>query len=76
MIFGAKPGEMVVVWYAAKSRTFTPHHGRIGRILRVAKGRPRNIAVDFGTETVVVPAGNLRRVPLGDESILQVLRAG
>ncbi len=62
MIVHPKLGQRVVVWYRASVRDFMPHHGKIGTVVIVAKGRgPRNHGVRFddGISTVV-PCGNIR----------------
>lgn len=70
MIYAPKPGQRVQCWYAAKS---LPHHGKIGSVVAFnpsAKG-PKNVMVrlavqdgqDCAWQDVVVPRGNLRRVP-------------
>lgn len=58
MIFGAKPGMRVQVWYANQSM---PLHGRLGTIQSIAK---RNACVDVDhVGPRVIPKGNLRKPP-------------
>jgi ribosomal protein L21E len=62
MIFGPKIGEKVLVHYRKSVAPFMPYHGRIGVIIRVANGRPKNIGVQIGDERIVFPCGNLNRL--------------
>lgn len=60
MISNPKTGDLVQLWY--KNRTL-PHHGKTGRVLKPGRKRPRNhlVLLDGSGESVIVPAGNLRR---------------
>jgi len=63
MLTNPKPGSIVQVWYRADVRPAMPLHGRVGRIVQVGHGRPRNHGVEIGGTVYVVPAGNLRWSP-------------
>jgi hypothetical protein len=46
--------------YAAKKAPFFPHHGKVGRIVVVSRGKgPRNVGVLIEGRIVVVGRGNL-----------------
>gem|GEM_PF-1139739 len=60
MISNPRPGQLVVVHYAAKVRAARPLHGRIGVVVAVSKGKPRNHGVEIGGQVYSIPAGNLR----------------
>lgn len=59
MVSSPKPGQPVQCWYKDRGM---PHHGKVGVVRIVGKGRPRNHGVEIGGVIVVVPAGNLRPV--------------
>jgi hypothetical protein len=63
MIASPKIGQLVQVWYRPVLRDVMPYHGRIGRVVVVSRGRPRNHGVMLDGQTVVVPCGNLRKPP-------------
>lgn len=72
MIRHPRPGQRVQIWYARDYAHMMPLHGRVGRVVTVSTGRPRNhgVEVDDGRR-VAVPAGNLREVqgePVSEES--------
>lgn len=59
-------GQAVQVWYAAARRPFAPHHGATGRVVAVARGPgPKNCGVVVNGQLVVVPGGQLRKLPVG-----------
>jgi hypothetical protein len=58
MLVHPRLGQTVRLWY--QDRTM-PFHGRIGQVVIVSKGKPRNHGVRVGLEIVVVPCGNIRR---------------
>lgn len=61
-------GQTVQCWYAKKTRTHRPLHGRIGTVEIVASGPgPRNHGVRVDGLMHVIPAGNLRLPPDGDD---------
>ena len=61
MLAHPKIGQRVRIWYGQPMRSFCPHHGKVGRIPRTARGpRMLNHEVALGTSRVVVPCGNLR----------------
>lgn len=64
MMANPRIGQWVQLWYGARWRPFCPYHGAIGMVARVSRGRgPRNHGVRVGGRFVVVPCGNLRKVP-------------
>lgn len=62
MLSNPKQGDRVEVRYRKGVREHMPHHGKLGTVEIVGKGRPRNhgVRIDFG-ELTVIPAGNLFR---------------
>lgn len=36
-----------------------PHHGKVGRLAVVSRGKPRNHGVEIDGRIVVVPCGNI-----------------
>ena len=60
MIFHPRTGQRVCIHYARRSASIMPNHGRVGVVQIVSKGPgPRNVCVDIGAMSVVVPRGNL-----------------
>lgn len=70
MLTCPKIGQQVVLHYARKSveRGTAPHHGKVGTVVaRKTKGRPRNHLISLaGGLLIVVPAGNINRMPSGE----------
>ena len=60
MIARPKRGQLVQVWYRKGVAEWMPHHGKVGRVVVVGRGKPLNHAVDVGGFVAVVPCGNLR----------------
>jgi hypothetical protein len=60
VVSNPKPGQRVQVWYRKGLRDYMPHHGRLGTVAVVSKGRPRNHGVLIDGRMVVIPCGNLR----------------
>jgi hypothetical protein len=53
-------GHLARLHYAAKKVPFFPHHGKVGRIVIVSRGKgPRNVGVLIEGRIVVVGRGNL-----------------
>lgn len=65
-------GQRVQVWYGRRSSAAMPHHGRIGTVRVVGRGRPRNHAIDLGGIVIVVPAGNLRTPPVNPGGVARI----
>ena len=61
MLLNPKIGQDVQVWYRIGIRHVMPHHGKVGRVTVVSRGRPRNHGVQIDGVTVPVPCGNLRK---------------
>jgi hypothetical protein len=61
VLVNPKLGSKVQVWYRAGLREIMPHHGKIGTVSVVCRGRPRNHGVLLDGVIVSVPCGNLRR---------------
>jgi hypothetical protein len=53
-------GQRVQVHYAARYAKSMPLHGRVGRVIYVCRGRPRNHGVQIDGRAYSIPAGNLR----------------
>lgn len=66
MIANPKKRDRVQCWYGPRARGAMPHHGRVGIVVIVGTGTPRNHGVAFfGAKGIVtVPCGNLRREPV------------
>lgn len=58
LIFG-RVGQSVRIHYNAKRAPRMPHHGKVGRLAVVSRGKPRNHGVEIDGRIVVVPCGNL-----------------
>jgi len=54
-------GQRVQVWYAKRTRFCAPLHGKVGTVVVVSRGKPRNHGVEIDGKLYVVPCGNLRR---------------
>lgn len=52
--------EKVLLWY---KNTTMPYHNQIGTLLVVSNGKPKNVLVRVNPNHVVVPFGNIRKVP-------------
>jgi hypothetical protein len=65
VISNPRPGQRVRVWYRASLRPYVRYHGREGLVVTPGRGRPRNHTVRVGEDLVIIPAGNLRPVPVG-----------
>ena len=64
MIVHPRIGQRVRLHYATRKRAVAPHHGKVGRVVIVARGPgPRNhlIELDDGGGVLVVPCGQLMR---------------
>jgi hypothetical protein len=61
MIASPTIGQLVQVWYRDGMRDVMPHHGRVGPVTVVGRGKPRNHGVKIDGQTVIVPCGNLRK---------------
>lgn len=68
MIFSPKPGRLVRVHYREVLRSVCLCHGRVGVVVRAARGPgPRNVEVLFPAGgSVVCPRGNLVAVREGN----------
>ena len=71
MMANPRIGQRIQVWYAIKPRRrgglvpaeFMPHHGKLGVVRIVGRGKPRNHEIDLDDgQTIGVPCGNLRPV--------------
>jgi len=63
MIATPSKQQTVQIWYREGVRDWMPYHGRVGRVVIVGRGKPRNHGVEVGCTVVSVPCGNLRRPP-------------
>jgi len=61
MLTNPKIDQLAQVWYRASVRDKMPYHGRVGRVMVVGKGRPRNHGVLLDGQIISVPCGNLRK---------------
>ena len=67
-------GQQVQIWYALKPRRpgglvpaeFMPHHGKVGVVRIVGRGKPRNHGIELAGQIIAIPCGNLRPVPGGE----------
>ena len=50
------------MWYRTTLRDYMPLHGKIGKVVRVSRGRPRNHVIEIDGEEYAVPFGNLIEV--------------
>jgi hypothetical protein len=62
MLSNPKPGTQIKVWYRSTLRDFMPLHGKVGVVVRVSRGKPRNHVVEIDGEEYAVPFGNLMTV--------------
>ena len=62
MVSNPKPGAACKVWYRTTLRDYMPLHGKIGKVVRVSRGRPRNHVIEIDGEEYAVPFGNLIEV--------------
>lgn len=60
MICAPRVGQVVQLWYGAKSRAGMPLHGRLGTVVVSGRGKPRNHGVEIDGVRHVVPCGNVR----------------
>jgi len=60
MLTDPRLGREVQVRHRPAMAAGMPHHGRVGRVAGVGRGRPRNHAVLIGGRLVIIPCGNLR----------------
>lgn len=56
-----KHGTLCRIHYSAKKAPFMPHHGKIGRVVVVSKGKPRNHGVEIDGKIVCFACGNLMK---------------
>lgn len=64
MMSNPRKGQTVQLWYGPRWRPHCPYHGAIGVVVRIGRGPgPRNHGIRVGGRFVVVPCGNLRKVP-------------
>ena len=61
MICYPKPGQRVRIRYRAGVREHMPLHDRVGVVVIVGRGKPRNHGVQVDGCLYVVPCGNLIR---------------
>lgn len=61
MLSNPHQGEHVQLWYARRYCAHMPLHGRVGHVVIVGRGRPRNHGVMVDGRLVCVPCGNVRR---------------
>ena len=59
MLVNPRLNQKVQVWYAKSYCSTMPLHGKIGKIVTVGSGKPRNHGVEIGGKFYVVPCGNL-----------------
>lgn len=62
MLANPRPGQRVQVWYRRDRAAFMPLHGKLGSVVVVSRGKPRNHGVKVDGAVYVVPCGNLRKV--------------
>jgi hypothetical protein len=62
MMANPKLGQLVQVWYAKRYAHTMPLHGKIGKVVIVSKGKPRNHGVEVNGTMYAIPCGNLRKV--------------
>lgn len=62
MMANPKRGQRVQVWYHRRYAHTMPLHGKIGMVVVVSKGKPRNHGVEIDGVMWVVPCGNLNKV--------------
>jgi len=67
MICNPKKGQRVQAWYRAVVGHVMPLHGRIGEVVIVGTGRPRNHGVEIDGTMYSIPCGNLRKVNACDK---------
>lgn len=62
MLANPKQGQRVQCWYRRDRAAFMPLHGKLGSVVVVSRGTPRNHGVEVDGAVYVVPCGNLRKV--------------
>lgn len=62
MMANPKVGQKVKVWYKKKLADWFPLHGKVGVVVIVSKGKPRNHGVEIDGVMYVIPCGNLFKV--------------
>lgn len=61
MIVHPRQGQTVQVWYCRRVAPSMPLHGKVGRVVIVARGPgPRNHGIEIGGTVYAVPCGNIR----------------
>lgn len=61
MMLNPRKGQRVQVWYNKRVCGFMPLHGKIGIVIIVCRGRPRNHGVEIEGRVYSIPCGNLRK---------------
>jgi len=65
MMANPRAGQRVRIRYAARKRRFMPLplHDKVGTVVIVGKGKPRNHGVEIDGELYVIPCGQLMKDP-------------
>lgn len=64
MMLNPRKGQRVQCWYRKPVCHLFSLHGKVGTVVIVSRGKPRNHGVEVDGRFYVVPCGNLRRLPL------------
>lgn len=62
MLANPKLGQKVQIWYAKRYAHTMPLHAKIGTVVVVSKGKPRNHGVEVEGVMYAIPCGNLNKV--------------
>lgn len=61
MLANPRLGTQVQIWYNKRIAPVMPLHGKIGTVVIVSKGRPRNHGVLVDGQMYVIPCGNINK---------------
>lgn len=59
MMLNPRRGQRVRVHHARRYARMMPHHGRVGIVRVVCRGKPRNHGFEIDGRTIAIPCGNL-----------------
>ena len=62
MLANPRLGQRVQLWYAKRYAHTMPLHGKVGTVVIVGKGKPRNHGVKVDGVTYCVPCGNMNKI--------------
>ena len=62
MMANPRLGQRVRVHYGRRYAHTMPLHGKVGTVVVVSKGKPRNHGVEIDGLMYVIPCGNLNKV--------------